>query len=140
MLFVCVLCLITIQCKHNELEKELQKMATYLFETITTMKAHNNKNWWIDRDIIRKKAINAESLKEALKEYQTEVSEEDFITISDNALKNKSPMYVDTKSGESKQVGYVITGKTEFQRDDYTWSIQYVDLWVNISLIDIPEF
>lgn len=115
-------------------------MMTYLFETTTTMKEYNNKNWWIDSRIIENKVIEAETLKEALKEYQKEVSENDYIEISNNAIKNKSPMYVDTKSGETKQVGYVITGKSEFQRDDYTWSTQYIDLWVSISIIGAANF
>lgn len=30
------------------------------------------------------------------------------------------------------QVGYVITGKTEFQKDSGEWVTQYIDLWVEI--------
>jgi hypothetical protein len=50
-------------------------------------------------------------------------------------------MYVDTENGV-KQVGYVITGKTEFEdRNNYKWSTQYIDLWVTIhALQDVfPE-
>lgn len=36
--------------------------------------------------------------------------------ISKNAMKNKSEMFVDLSDGDTKQVGYVITGKTEFAR------------------------
>lgn len=115
-------------------------MITYLFETIATMKKYNNEKWYIDSGIIENKVIDAETVKEALKEYQKEVSENNYIEISNNALKNKSPMYVDTKSGETKQVGYVITGKMECQRDNYSWSTQYIDLWVTISTIDTPNF
>ena len=44
-------------------------------------------------------------------------------------------MYIDTDTGE-KQVGYVITGKTDFEdRVNYKWSVQYIDLWVTILTI-----
>ena len=49
-------------------------------------------------------------------------------------------MYVDLKTGESKQVGYVITGKSDFQRDDYSWSTQYIDLWVSITEVTDIDF
>ena len=35
---------------------------------------------------------------------------------SNNALKRRSPMYIDGKDGEPVQVGFVITGKTEFDK------------------------
>lgn len=55
--------------------------------------------------------------------------------ISNNAIKNKSEMYIDTQDG-AKQVGYVITGKTEFEdRDNSRWSTQYIDLWVEILTV-----
>lgn len=35
-----------------------------------------------------------------------------------------------------KQVGYVITGKAEFDKGDYSgWSTQYIDLWVTILTV-----
>lgn len=35
-----------------------------------------------------------------------------------------------------KQVGYVITGKTEFDKGDYTgYSTQYIDLWITILTV-----
>ena len=39
-------------------------------------------------------------------------------------------------NGGTKQVGYVITGKTEFDRGDYSgYSTQYIDLWVTILTV-----
>lgn len=115
-------------------------MTNYEFKTTVTMKEYNCKKWWIDGDIIRPAIIQAENLKEALEKYRIHAEKEAYIEISSNAIRTKSPMYVDLKTGEVKQVGYVITGKTEFQRDDYSWSTQYVDLWVSISEICDIDF
>ena len=115
-------------------------MRNYEFKTIVTMKEYNAKKWWIDRGYIPQTTIEAENVKEALAKYR-EFAEDHCVSISDNALKTKSPMYIDTKEGV-KQVGYVITGKTDFQDDrNYSWSTQYVDLWVNIvEICDDIEF
>lgn len=116
-------------------------MKKYLFKTTATMKEYNNKKWWIDSNIVRDKYINAEDINEALEKYQNLVEEKEYITISNNAIKNKNPMFVDTVDGDIKQVGYVVTAKTEFQdNDNYTWSTQYIDLWVEILTIEDTEF
>lgn len=86
-------------------------MNKYIFKTTATMKPHNSKKWWIDGDII-----------------------------PDNALKHKSPMYIDTATGDAVQVGFVITGKTEFQRDNGEWVTQFIDLWVEILTITETKF
>ena len=104
----------------------------YTFDTTTTMKPYNRDKWWICDDIIRRKTIEAKNLSEALKKYQDEVTNKDYITISDTALKRKSPMFVDTAEG-SKQVGYVITGQTDFDNNGRGWVKQYIDLWVTIT-------
>lgn len=115
-------------------------MANYIFKTTTTMKEYNNKKWWIDPDSIPEMKIQAENLREALLEYKNRAYETDFVKISNNALKNKKAMYVDT-SNEAKQVGYVITGKTEFEdRDNYKCSKQYIDLWVTILTVADTDF
>lgn len=115
-------------------------MKTYIFRTTTTMKEYNCKKWWIDPNIVGEVRINAENVRKALKQFQTIVSEKFYLSISDNALKNKNPMFVDTENGEPKQVGYVITGKYDFQDDFYRWSEQYIDLWVTIITIVDTEF
>ena len=104
----------------------------YTFDTTTTMKPYNRDKWWICGDIIRRKTIEAKNLSEALKKYQDEVTNKDYITISDTALKRKNPMFVDTAEG-SKQVGYVITGQTDFDNNGRGWVKQYIDLWVTIT-------
>lgn len=110
----------------------------YLFKTVTTMKRYNNKNWWIDRDIISDITINADNIKSALIKYQKIVNNKYCIEISNTAIKRKSEMYRDTEN-EDIQVGYVITGKTDF-RDDvrYKWVSHYIDLWIEISIINNP--
>ena len=115
-------------------------MKTYLFKTFTTMKEYNKTKWSIDSDIIEEKYINANTPREALKKYREEVENKHYVLISDNALKHKSPMYVDSPSGDAQQVGYVITGKTYFEDDFHNWSKQYIELWVQILEIINPKF
>ena len=115
-------------------------MANYIFKTTTTMKEYNNKKWWIDPDSIREMRIQAKNIEDALLKYKYMVFFDARIDISDNALKTKEPMYVDTQDGV-KQVGYVITGKTYFENiDNYKWSQQYIDLWVTILTVVDTNF
>ena len=108
---------------------------TYLFKTTATMKEYNRRKWWIDPDIIRNITIRADSVNAALEVFREMASDRYGITVSENALKNKNPMYIDTDTG-AKQVGYVITGKTDFDRGDYSgYSSQFIDLWITIQTI-----
>lgn len=114
-------------------------MTKYLFETTCTMKDRDRKKWWIDYDCIKRKIIEANNIKQALLEYRDNVDKNDCITISDNALKNKKPMYIDDQSGRSKQCGYVLTGHTLFENSG-KWIEKYIDIWVNISIISDVDF
>lgn len=115
-------------------------MKNYIFRTTATMKEYNRCKWWIDPDIVTEKRISAETVADALEIWREQVEERHYIAVSKNAIKNKSKMFVDTDNG-SKQVGYVITGKTEFEnRDNYRWSEQYIDLWVTILTVTDTEF
>lgn len=99
----------------------------YIFKTTATMKEYNNKKWYIDGGIVSDMRINADSVENALEIYRERVEEKHFINISKNAIKNKSEMFADLSDGSVKQVGYVITGKTEFDRGDYSgYSTQYI--------------
>lgn len=116
-------------------------MATYRFETTTTMKPYNCKKWRIASDMVRSIEVQADSVTEALNLWRNIVQERDYIEISCNAIRNKQPMYRDYKDGRTKQVGYVITGKTDFDKGDYTgYCSQYIELWVHISVVTVPEF
>lgn len=114
-------------------------MKTYIFRTTTTMKEYNSKHWWIDRNIIPEKAIQAESVAAALEEYRELVEYDNCISISKNAIKARRPMYVDTKGGE-KQIGFVITGRADFEAESCRYVKQYVDLWVEIITVTDTEF
>lgn len=116
-------------------------MNRYIFKTVATMKEYNNKKWWIDSGIVREISVNADNVKQALEKYREIVADKYYIEISNNAIKNKSAMYVDTVAGDVLQVGYVITGKTEFEdRNNYKWSTQYIDLWVTVLTVVNTEF
>ena len=108
----------------------------YIFKTTATMKEYNNKKWYINGDIVSDMRINADSVENALEIYRERVEEKHHISISRNAVKNKSAMFVDLSDGGAKQVGYVITGKTKFDKGNYTgYSTQYIDLWVTILTV-----
>lgn len=115
-------------------------MKEYIFRTNATMKQYNHRYWRIDSDIVTEKRIQADSITATLEEYRKQVEEKHHITISKNAIRNKSAMYTDAKAEEPKQIGYVITGKKEFQKDSGEWSTQYIDLWVKILTVCPTEF
>ncbi len=103
----------------------------YEFYSKVTMKPHNRDKWWIMDDIIPQIDIEADSLNEALHKFAEMVKDDCYIDISKNAIKNRKPMYIDTKDG-TKQCGYVITGKTDFQNENDKWVSQYIDIWTEI--------
>ena len=115
-------------------------MKNFIFKTTTTMKPHNYKKWWVDPDMVTEKRISAETIEAALDEYRAQVNDRHCITITNNAMKNKKNMYIDTPAGESKQCGYVITGKADFQRDYGEWVKQYIYLWVSVLTVCDTEF
>ena len=108
---------------------------TFIFKTTTTMKEYNARKWWIDSGIVREIQITADNLPAALEQYREIVAEKHYISISAHAIKNRNPMYIDTPDGE-KQIGFVITGKTDFEdRENYKWSAQYIDLWITVLTV-----
>ena len=113
----------------------------YVFDTITTMKHHNNKKWWIDRGIVPQIKVDADNLNDALELFREIVNSKYGVEISENALKTKSPMYIDDENGDARQIGYIITGSSLFDRGDYSgYSKQYVDLWTEIYTKQAVEF
>ena len=112
----------------------------FIFKTSATMKPHNYKKYWISSDIIREKQIEADDLSGAIKTYAERVENEDFITISKNAIKNRNPMYRDMKNGSTKQIGFVFTAQTEFNDDYKRWTKQYINLWVEIITVVETNF
>ena len=63
------------------------------------MKEYNNKKWYIDSGIVSDMRIDADSVENALEIYRERVEEKHYITISKNAIKNKSEMFVDLSNG-----------------------------------------
>lgn len=117
-------------------------MRTYLFDTDATMKENDRQHWWIDSKIIPQMKIYAESVNEALEKYRQRVAEVSTMTISNNALKTKQPMYRDGKNREAVQVGWVLTAKDAYFRDDERgrWVEKYADLWVEITELVSADF
>lgn len=108
----------------------------YIFKTKAEMKYYNCKKWYIDKDSVPEMCINADTVQHALSVYRERVNEQGMVSVSNNAIKNKTEMFVDMPDGGAKQVGYVITGKAEFDKGDYSgWSMQYIDLWVTILTV-----
>jgi hypothetical protein len=117
-----------------------EKTMKYLFETTIAMKEYNNKKYWIDPNIIRDITIESENITEGLKKYAELVEKKHYISVSSNALKTKSPMYIDV-NGKACQVGYVITGSMDFDNEiTNKWSKQYIDLWVTVLTITDTDF
>lgn len=112
-------------------------MKTYLFKTNTYVKPMDSGKWWIDNDLIPDMYIKAENLNKALKEYQQKIDNHG-VTISDHAIKNKTPMFIDDSAGNPVQIGYIIVGKTIFPDDKGKWIDKYIDLWIEIQEIYNP--
>lgn len=112
----------------------------FIFKTSATMKDYNKNKWWIDRGIIGEKIIIADSTAEALDIYVKLVERDDYTTITKNAIKKKEAMYIDNKSGEAAQCGYVITASQDFQDEDGKLSKQYIDLWITILTVVPTKF
>lgn len=110
----------------------------YIFKTSCSMKLYNCKKWWISSDMIPEIRIKAESIPAALRMY-AEKADAYGATVTRNGIKNRQPMYRDSKDGEPKQIGFVITGKSLFRDDDkYKWTEQYIDLWIEILTVNYP--
>lgn len=113
---------------------------TYLFDTVVTMKEYNRDKWWIDSNIVKPLEIVADSIGDALKQYAAIVQDKACIDVSKTAIKNKNKMYRDSKTGETKQVGYVMTGSTLFDKNGSGWSKQFIDLWIEIKTLIDTDF
>ena len=112
----------------------------FIFKTSATMKDYNRGKWWIDEGIIGEKIITADSTAEALDKYVKSVESDNYTTITKNAIKNKEAMYIDNKSGEAEQCGYVITASQDFQDEDGKLSKQYIELWITILTVVPTKF
>lgn len=103
----------------------------FIFKTNTTI---NSPKYWIDSDIVPEFKIDTSDLNAAIIKFRNFAEEQD-ISISDNAIKHKSPMYIDTSNG-TKQVGYTFNASTEIYDDDTRrYTKQWLTLWVDILTV-----
>lgn len=113
----------------------------YSFDTSTTVKEKDRGKWWLDKDLVRTIELEASSLCEALEKYRQIVNDRTDVRISKNAMQKKENMFIDRRFGErSKQIGYVITGSTCFERENGDLVNKFIDLWVEIRVITYPSF
>ena len=113
----------------------------YSFNTSTTVKEKDRGKWWLNNDLVRTIELEAISLCEALEKYRQIVNDRTDVRISKNAIQKKEKMFIDRRFGErSKQIGYVITGSTCFERENGDLVNKFIDLWVEIRVINYPAF
>ena len=113
----------------------------YSFNTSTTVKEKDRGKWWLNNDLVRTIELEAISLCEALEKYRQIVNDRTDVRISKNAMQKKENMFIDRRFGErSKQIGYVITGSTCFERENGDLVNKFIDLWVEIRVITYPAF
>lgn len=108
----------------------------YLMKTRTRVKPADSGKWWIDSDYIKDKIIVADSPKEALDRYAEEENNDFRVSISKNAIAKREPMYINTVDG-IKRVGWIVTGKTLFDKGDYSGYVdKYIDLCIEIVALE----
>ena len=113
----------------------------YSFNTSAALKEKDREKWWLDYDLIKTIELDASNLCEALEKYREIVSDRYYVHISKNAIQKKRKMFIDEKpGGRPKQIGYVITGSTCFEREDGGFVNKFIDLWVEIRVITYPSF
>ena len=100
----------------------------YLFETTATLKDYNRYHSWAFDPFVKDKVIEADSLDSAMETFRKRIAD-DFIGISDNAMRKKSPMF----DADENQEGFVVTGSYEFFDNGGKTHKEYIDLWICIS-------
>ena len=113
----------------------------YSFNTSATVKEKDRGKWWLDDDLVKTIELEASNLMEALEKYREIVNDREYVHISKNAIQKKEKMFIDRRFGErSKQIGYVITGSTCFERENGGFVNKFIDLWIEIRVISYPAF
>lgn len=114
-------------------------MSSYIFATTAMPKNYNYNRFWLEEEFIKPKRIKAASVEAALLQYSMDIQNAEGVSISKNAIKNKTPMYLDIESG-SVQVGWVITASVYIENSVGAWKKQYIDLWIQVEETNFPEF
>lgn len=104
-------------------------MKTYLFSTQVT---ENSSDFWIDSKIVSNFKVDANDINEAKHKFFDFVYSSSYITISKTQQKKANKIYVDTKEGETKQIGWVFIGSTEIDFGNQ-WRKRFVSLWVSVN-------
>lgn len=113
----------------------------YSFNTSTTLKEKDQGKWWLDEDLVKTIELDASNLREALEKYMEIVNDGYYVHISKNAIQKKEKMFQEIKpGGPSKQIGYVITGSTSFEREHGGFVNKFIDLWIEIRVVSYPAF
>lgn len=112
-------------------------MKTYLFSPDIIM---NTSGYWIDRDFIKSQKISSLYVNGAIESFRG-ICKDNGIDISDNAVKTKQPIMVDTKDGKSVQVGFIFKASTETYNDLKRKYVKFrLEIWVEISELNTPKF
>ena len=112
----------------------------YSFKTSAALKEKDREKWWLDYDLVKPIELDASNLREALEKYMEIVNDTYYVQISKNAIQKKEKMFQDIKPGVSKQIGYVITGSTSFEREHGGFVNKFIDLWIEIRVVSYPAF
>lgn len=115
-------------------------MNTYLFKTSACVKPCDYKKWWVDRKVIGDFTVQSDSFLNAIAEFAENCNGKGY-SISKNAIKNRQPIYHDSRKGDPVQTGFVFSAKTIFFDENRgKWINKYIDLWVDIFMISVPNF
>lgn len=113
-------------------------MKTYLITTKLYMKDYYNGDFWIDEKLIKPKRIKADSVRECFEKFIKEIQGKNGIFVSKNAIKNKRAWYNDIFG--NLQIGWTMTANSYVDVGNYDYKLKYLDMWIKIEEISIPEF
>lgn len=108
----------------------------FLFQAHVTIHPTHFARYWIDINILPTTTICADTLQEALTQFQ-EFAERRGVAISNNAIqkRNRDPLYEDDAQGNPHQIGYMLCAKTDIEGKRIG-----VDVWVKIQKVEDINF
>jgi phosphoglucomutase len=116
-------------------------MKCYQFTTTATLKDKDAGKFWLNQDFIGTIEVRAESVQDALSEYVGTLSDIYSVDVSKTAIRHKRAMLIDTESGETVQMGYILNCKCVLEHTgDHELVNKNIDLWVKILEVTIPDF
>ena len=110
-------------------------MKEFLFESCTVCK---NPRFWIDKDIISRKRIYAETIAEACKKYAEEAAFSG-VEISKTQQKRPVKIYGDDKDGNAKQCGYLFKATTDIDDEERgKWTNCRAEIYATVYELKSP--